>query len=144
MKIIFVCTGNTCRSPMAESIAKSLMPEYEFYSRGLFAMDGQPAAVHTAEILNEKGLDAPTVSCQFSEQDTDADLILTMTEGHKQQLAMMFEKDLPVYTLYQYAGQNGEVSDPYGGTHAQYEQIYNELNYLLNEVKTRLEKDMDN
>ncbi|WP_412521491.1 low molecular weight protein arginine phosphatase [Staphylococcus simulans] len=144
MKIIFVCTGNTCRSPMAESIAKVLMPEHNFYSRGLFAMNGQTAAEHTQTILEEKNLGAPTNACQFSESDLDADLILTMTEGHKQQLEMMYAQPLPVYSLYAFAGQTGEVSDPYGGDLEQYEKIYNELNYLLNEVKLRLEKDVNN
>lgn len=41
MKLIFVCTGNTCRSPLAESIAKKLMPNDDIQSRGLFAMEGQ-------------------------------------------------------------------------------------------------------
>lgn len=80
----------------------------------------------------------------MSESDLDADLILTMTEGHKQQIEMMYAQPLPVYSLYEFAGQNGEVSDPYGGDRNQYQQIYNELNYLLNEVKLRLEKDVKN
>ena len=41
MKIIFVCTGNTCRSPIAESIATALLPNDSIQSRGLFAMNGQ-------------------------------------------------------------------------------------------------------
>ena len=39
MKIIFVCTGNTCRSPIAESIATALLPNDSIQSRGLFAMN---------------------------------------------------------------------------------------------------------
>ena len=41
MRITFVCTGNTCRSPIAESIAKKMLVDDTINSRGLFAIDGQ-------------------------------------------------------------------------------------------------------
>ena len=40
MRIVFVCTGNTCRSPLAESIAKAKFPNHTIVSRGIYAMDG--------------------------------------------------------------------------------------------------------
>jgi protein-tyrosine phosphatase len=56
MRIIFVCTGNTCRSPLAESIAKNELDECIVESRGLFAMDGSPISKNSQEIIAEKNL----------------------------------------------------------------------------------------
>lgn len=139
MRIIFVCTGNTCRSPMAESIAKKLLPEHTIESRGLFAMDGQAPSMYTEEILAKENFDAPTMAEQWRDSDTNADLILTMTASHKQQLEMMYPQSLPIYTLYEYAKQNGEVSDPIGGSYSDYQNVYKELYYLITELKHRIE-----
>ncbi|AYU55741.1 low molecular weight protein arginine phosphatase [Staphylococcus debuckii] len=139
MKIIFVCTGNTCRSPIAESIAKKLLPQHEIMSRGLFAMDSQPPSVYAAQILAEENFTPPTHAQQLREVDLDADLILTMTADHKQQIQMMYAQPLPVYTLYEYIEQPGEVSDPYGGSYSDYQKIYKELYYLVTELQHRID-----
>ena len=56
MKIIFVCTGNTCRSPIAESIATALLPNDSIQSRGLFAMNGQSITPEALEVILENNL----------------------------------------------------------------------------------------
>ena len=66
MKITFVCTGNTCRSPMAESIATALLPDDSIQSRGLFAMDGQSITPEALEVILENNLPEPSLSQTFS------------------------------------------------------------------------------
>ena len=57
MRVIFVCYGNTCRSPMAEAIFKSLVSDIEVLSAGMSALDGQKAADNTIKICKFNNLD---------------------------------------------------------------------------------------
>ena len=59
-RVLFVCTGNTCRSPMAEALFRELVQgrdDYEVMSAGLSASSGDFASHHTAELLREMGID---------------------------------------------------------------------------------------
>ena len=56
MRITFVCTGNTCRSPIAESIAKKMLVDDTINSRGLFAIDGQSVSPESLEVIMEHNL----------------------------------------------------------------------------------------
>lgn len=88
--IIFVCTGNTCRSPMAAALCEGLarergMTDLIAESRGLAAAPGDPASPHAAEALSEVGLD---LSAHRSRQAdpaelAGADLVICMTRSHR-------------------------------------------------------------
>ncbi|MBO0927516.1 low molecular weight protein arginine phosphatase [Staphylococcus sp. 30400_3112M30941] len=135
MNIIFVCTGNTCRSPLAESIAKEIMPNEHFESRGLFALDNQEVARHAIDIIHEYNLVEPTLSQQFSEQDLKADIILTMSRSHKEVIFTQYGFQDNVYTLHEYVKEVGEVVDPYGGSREIYQYTYDELTKLILKLK---------
>lgn len=138
MKIVFVCTGNTCRSPLAESIAKAKLSNHTIVSRGIYAMDGQPISKHSLNIIEEEGLPIPEHAMSFTHKDLSADLILTMSWSHKLAIQQMGHNTAHVYTLNEYAGLRGEVSDPFGGNKEDYIKIYNELNVLIDSLKNKI------
>lgn len=138
MKIIFVCTGNTCRSPMAEGIVKALAPDIEVESRGIFVTPGMTTHVFTKKLLNEKlGIELDHPARQMSDGDClSADLVLTMTQAQAD-FIRNHGACTEVYTLPDFAEDGGEVPDPYGGPLTVYEKTYDDLTRLI--IKT-LEK----
>lgn len=138
MKIVFVCTGNTCRSPLAESIAKAKLPNHTIVSKGIYAMDGQPISKYSLNIIEEEGLPVPEHAMSFTHQDLSADLILTMGQSHKLAIQQMGHDTAHVFTLNEYVGLHGEVSDPFGGGKGDYIKIYNELNIMIDSLKNKI------
>src|SRR5262249_38333627 len=122
-KLMFVCTGNTCRSPMAAHLAREKLRRHgrgdiEVLSRGLsVAKAGEPVSEQAVAVLSDDG---STVmgngAAQLSEQDVqDATPILTMTTGHAEAILSRFPwAKGKVFPLAAYAGTGGDIADPYG------------------------------
>jgi protein-tyrosine phosphatase len=110
MRLLFVCTGNTCRSPMAAALTQQLGSELalpfrlETRSRGLYAVDGDPMSVHAQEALAERGVTADHRAAMLEETDLEwADLVLTMTIQHKRFLWEAFpDHQEKTFTLKEY------------------------------------------
>lgn len=141
MNIIFVCTGNTCRSPLAEVIAKAIFAEKgvdaQVISRGLAAETHSPASYNSRKCAEEMGLSLEDfTSNQITYEDIEwADIIITMTKMHKEYLqGICDEKGVEIYTLAEAAGEYIDVSDPFGGDIDAYracaEQIYDYVNKI--------------
>ena len=86
-KILFVCTGNVCRSPMAEGFFRELTSERgdcQSLSAGLAAIDGQPPSAHSVSAMQEVGIDiAGQRSTQITPELVDAvDYIFGLANGH--------------------------------------------------------------
>ncbi|MBS4206802.1 low molecular weight protein arginine phosphatase [Bacillus sp. FJAT-50079] len=141
MNILFICTGNTCRSPMAEAIYNHLTSDSaQAKSAGVFAMEGADAASHSIAVLEENGIVINHTSKNVNETDlTWADLILTMTNAHKDMLIGQFPIAAhKVFTLKEYANHTNDgdvdVFDPYGGDINVYRETFHELYQLIKRI----------
>lgn len=122
MNILFVCTGNTCRSCMAEAIAikeaKDRNLDINIKSAGIYAALGQGASANAVEAMIEMNID---LSCHISTPVSEeilnsSDLILTMTSSHKRTLIFEYPSiKRKTYTLMEYVGKDEDIVDPFGG-----------------------------
>src|SRR5271170_5146018 len=93
--ILFICTGNICRSPMAEALFRHAVRgrgEFRVLSAGIGAVDGQPPTPHSVTAMRELGVD---ISAQRSRMLTaelvrQADFIFGMTHGHVDTIALLY------------------------------------------------------
>ena len=109
--ILFVCTGNTCRSPMAEAIFNHFAPEgYSAFSAGIYASDGKAISDNSIAALAEIGISASHTSVKINEQlMSKYDYIVGITSEHAKILTGLY----PEFAKKIYSFPR-EVSDPYG------------------------------
>lgn len=144
MHILFVCMGNTCRSPLAEVIARRAIAEIGIAgatagSAGVAAHIWKPASPGARAVAAEAGLDLePHRTAMLTEAVmTTADLVLCMEDFHLSRALELGGGD-KCHLLAEMAGESGDVADPFGGSDDVYRATFNELERLVEAVVARI------
>ena len=143
MHILFICTGNTCRSPMAEGILKDMGEkrnlDIRVSSAGIFAQKDGPIAENSIQALGEIGIDISHYRSKSLDEEMlkEADLILTMGHSHKQFIEEKYpSSEGKLYTLLEYVyGFNDDIGDPFGGDIDLYRYTRDEIYQAIREMK---------
>ncbi|MEP6832112.1 MAG: low molecular weight protein arginine phosphatase [Gemmatimonas sp.] len=147
MNILFVCTGNTCRSPLAEGIARTLVAERELtdvtvQSAGTQANNGSPASDGSLLVALEQGIDLNRHRAQELTPELVhwSDLILAMGTHHLDRAELLGgEGKTHLLTSYSSRGAKTDpVSDPFGGDLPIYRATFEELTQEIGDVLDRI------
>ncbi len=146
-KILFVCSGNTCRSPLAEGIARKIFTErlkspVKVFSAGSSAFEGMPASADAIRVASRNGVDISTHQSRLLNLRAvkDADLIVTMGQKHKATVGVL-EPGALDYTvlLTDFCDRPGDVPDPICGGIEAYVGAYELIRDCVEQLAGRLD-----
>ena len=150
VRVVFVCTGNTCRSPMAAALFERYVREepglaacdVQVASAGLHAAAGAPAAPEAVRALRAVGLSLEGHRARpFDDELAACDVILAMTERQKAEIILRYPQAAAnVFTLKEYAGEadRRDIADPFGQDDAVYEATRREIEEAVRRAVKRL------
>jgi protein-tyrosine phosphatase len=141
-KIIVVCAGNICRSPIAEALLKERLAgtEIKICSAGVVALVNHPADPFAQQVAQEHGYDISAHRAQQATQAllTSMDLILTLDNSHSEWIRLRFPQLLGrTHKLGRWLN-NADIADPYRKPKEAFEQAFNEINRSTEEWIKRI------
>lgn len=148
-RILFICTGNTCRSPLAQFLFKKYLEEakpylknrYEIISRGVASLEGMPASAYVVSILKENdNIDARNFTSKRLDRRTllSSDLIFTMEDAQSQYILNLEPSaENRVFNLKKFLPPDLEkdISDPMGKSYDVYQEVYSLIKQAILELK---------
>ena len=156
--VLFVCTGNICRSPMAEGILKDIILDeveskrqimpIEVMSAGTHTVNGSPASIHAVTIAGRHGISLKFHRSRLLTEKIVryADLVLTMEEGHTLFINRIVPEAVNVYELMRYnrnglrAGEMPDIKDPIGKSEEVYGAVFDQLKREIKRISPHLYK----
>ena len=150
--VLFVCTANQCRSPMAAALLKSLaaqrgeLDRWQIQSAGTWTEAGRPATQLSQAVMQRRNIDLSS----HQSRPIDAELlattavILVMTRSHREALQVEFpEVQDKIFLLSQLIDRSYDVEDPFGGSLDDYELCATDLENILSSGYDRLAEMID-
>ena len=147
-KILVVCTGNACRSPMAEGFLRKELSQNEGFivkSAGISAVDGMKPTPYAVDVMKDEGIDisgylSSVLSKEFAKA---ADIILVMTKTHKDIIVdiMPDVKDkTSLYNEFANLDNNADIEDPIGKPLLVYKDVCNKIKKASQQIVKKLKK----
>lgn len=143
LRLLFVCTGNTCRSPLAEGMARAIFGELvQVSSAGINAWDGEAVSEHVVEILGELDIDLSMHRSRRINEElmSEADWIIPMTQAQAETLKRSFPQySSKVRCLGDWGEEKKDIIDPWMGSLEVYRRTASEIRELLSSLKNTLD-----
>lgn len=138
--ILCVCTGNICRSPLAERLLAAALPQVNVASAGIGALQGSPMDPMAAAIAQREGLPANDHAGRQLTQAMVAEneLILVMEEGQKRWIENRYPESRGRVFMFTRWQDGDDIDDPFRCSEAVFETVYAQLHACADDWRQRL------